>query len=297
MHIYCLKKFSGRSAIALSALLLALWAPPAFAKEYETVNAPPPMPEAMRSMGQASAARSAGVQSAVPVKEQWRTPLNDEKVTVSEAAGGDVGFALPDSSGGYVWTPAPAGSIPAAYADARELKLKVRELAAQLVADMDPALRCMVALPTSFVSQEDFSQSSPLGRFMAEQLMYEFNQRGFQVKEYRMAPSITPREGQGEFVLTRKVSPVSVKGANTLVVAGTYFADRQAVFINARLLRGNGAVLRTAQIVLPASSMTRRMVAGGNGKTLKKGTLPIQDFKTTTRPTNLTPFDLGEDIH
>ena len=63
---------------------------------------------------------------------------------------------------------------------------------------------------------------------------------------------------QGMDLLSRKVGPISAKSGNTVFVVGTYFLDRNAVFVNARLVRGNGEVLRTAQVMLPSSAMTRR---------------------------------------
>lgn len=256
------------------------------------INSPPPMPESMKKAPSTQVLPT----NAMPVGIERRAYINDEKVSVREFLGRDAGFAVPDTDGGLVWVPAPANPISAGQADARELRLKIRELASQLIANMDPSLRGTVALPTSFVNQEDFSQSSALGRFISEQLFHEFNQRGYPVKEFRLAPVVTVREGEGEFLLSRKISTVPTGNANNVFVVGTYFVDRQAVFVNARLVRGNGTVLRTAQIIMNANGMARRMLAGG-GKSLQSGSLPIEDYKTRTQPTNLTPFDQGEDIH
>lgn len=258
---------------------------------YDTANTPPPMPEAMQNVRE----KPVGVMGALPVGAERTARVNGNKIPVRESLGRDMGFAVPDAGDGFVWTPAPVKPASPGYADARELKLKIRELAEQLIANMDPALRGTVGLPTSFVNQENFSQSSPLGRFIAEQMFHEFNQRCFPVREYRMAQSVTVRE-DGEFLLSRSVPDISTKTANLVFVVGTYFIDRQAVFVNARLVRGDGTVLRTAQVVLPGTGVTRRMLAG-SGKTLKAGTLPIRDYKNETQPTNLTPFDRGEDVH
>ncbi len=277
-------------ALALAAFLVLSGPGRARAEEYAVVNTPPPMPEAMRQAGDAGT-----VYNAVPVGEQLATRVNGRKVPIREALRLGDGFAVPGSDGGYLWVPSPSKPVPLADADARELKLKIRELAAQLITDMDPSLRGFVALPTSFVSQEDFSRTSPLGNFIAEQLFYEFNQRGFPVREYRMAPALTVRE-DGEFLLSRKDKSISTKTGGVVFVVGTYFVDRQAVFVNARLVRGNGMVLRTAQVILNRAGMPRRMLAGG-AKALKMGTIPIRDYKTETQPTNITPFDQGEDVH
>lgn len=279
-------------AVLLAGGFCAFGADAAFTKEYyEGVNAPPPMPEAMKERR----AVTPPSYNAVPVDTKRTVVINGEETSLRESIDGDMGFTVPDSDGGLIWVPAPAKPVVPGHADARELRLKVRELASQLIATMDPSLRGAVAIPTSFVNQEDFSQSSPLGRFIAEQFFYECNQRGFPVREYRMAPSVTVRE-DGEFLLTRKTGGVPTTTPGALFVAGTYFVDRQAVLVNARLVRGNGTVLRTAQVILPSTGMTRRMLAGG-GRSLKTGSLPIQDYKTTTQPTNLTPFDQGEDVH
>ena len=273
----------------LTGGLLAAGPGDAFAKQY--ANVPPPMPEIMRDNRSAPVT----VQGAFPIVAEREIVINDKDIRVRETGPGDMGFAIPDLEGGFIWVPSPAKTRAPGYTDAQELRLKIRELASQLIANMDPSLRGTVAIPTSFVNQEDFSQSSPLGRFIAEQFIYECNQRGFPVREYRMAPSVTVRE-DGEFLLTRKSGSVSTQTRGAVFVVGTYLIDRQTVFVNARLVRGDGMVLRTAQVLLPGTGVTRRMLAGG-GRTIKAGTLPILDYKRTTQPTNLTPFDKGEDIH
>ncbi len=274
-------------------ILALVWGNGASAATFTNVNQAPPMPSSMKNQPAAGQDDLIGVQN---VFENGSATYRGKRVDLRQSHNDDVGFAIPDGSGSIVWTPAPGQSPPAGYTDARELKLKVRELAAQLIAGMDPALRGAVALPVSFVNQDDFNQTSPLGRFMAEQLFYEFNQRGFPVREYRMAGSVTLRE-DGEFLLSRNLPPLTARVPGLVFVAGTYYADRQAVFINARLIRGtDGQVLRTAQLVLQNNTLTRRMLAG-KGKILQAGSMKILDYKTTTQPTNLTPIDRGEDIH
>ena len=272
---------------ALAACLVLSGTESVFAKEL-----PPPMPEVMVQQAENPAMTT---QNAVPVRSERKATVNGRKVLVREAQGLDAGVVVPDTGDNLIWMSAPARPMSPGYTDARELKLKIRELASQLIADMPASMQGTVAVPTSFVNQEDFSQSSPLGRFIAEQFYYECNQRNFPVKEYRMASAVSITE-DGEFLLSRKAKSIPTTTPGTVYVVGTYFIDRQAVFINARLIRGNGTILRTAQIILPNSSLTRRMLAGG-GKTLRSGSLPIRDYKITTQPTNLTPFDRGEDVH
>jgi hypothetical protein len=147
------------------------------------------------------------------------------------------------------------------FVAAQELRLKVREMADQLLAGMpNEALNGFAALPTSFVSQDDFSRSSPFGRYLAEALIYEFNQRGFPVREYRVDGTITMNEATGETALTRKGKVATAKIRGNALLVGTYHQDPDVIFVNARLVRSSdGIVLRTAQVMLAPNAVTLRM--------------------------------------
>jgi hypothetical protein len=127
-----------------------------------------------------------------------------------------------------------------------------------------------VALPTSFVDQNDFHSSSPLGRYLAEGLIYEFNQRGFPVREYRTDGVITMNDSTGETTLTRKGMLATAKGKGNALLLGTYHQDPDAIFVNARLVRASdGIVMRTGQIMLAPNAVTLRMTnAGPDGRPL-----------------------------
>lgn len=256
-------------------------------------NGAPEMPSSMKEPQNSQGT----MMGALPVKENGTATYNGKKVPLREVTRPDVGVAMPDGNGGVVWMPVPPQGPEAGYMDARELRLKMRELADQLISGIrDHALASAVALPTSFVHQDDFEHTSSFGRFVSEQLFYEFNQRGFPVREYRLAGALKTNK-DGEFLLSRAVAAISAKDPNSVFVVGTYYADRQAVFVNARLVRGNGQVLRTAQLVMAPNELTRRMLGGAGGKKMQAGSIGIRDYKSTTQPTNLTPIDKGEDIH
>lgn len=164
--------------------------------------------------------------------------------------------------------PAPT-SAQSGYVDAVELKLKCRELADQMLATVpNNALKGYVAMPTSFVDENDTSRSSPLGRLIAESMYYEFNQRGFPTREYRLTGNINVINGRNDLALANneKVSTKGQKWAALLV--GTYYVDKDATFVNARLVRASdGLVLRTGQLVLPNTPVVVRMARSG-GATL-----------------------------
>jgi hypothetical protein len=214
----------------------------------------------------------------------------------------DSALVIPDGTG-VISLAGTQDRRDSGYMDARELKLKLRELGEQLAAGIDDcSLQGTVALPASFVNLDDFNRSSPLGRLMAEQLFYELNQRGYPVREYRLPKSIQLKKRQGEFALTRAIGKTPLS-AGSVAVVGTYQADRDAVFVNARLVRPkDGRVLRTANIVLAANPLTRRMLGNSPSRAIPDGTMTIRDFAGATspakpKPQNLTPFDRGEDIH
>jgi hypothetical protein len=147
------------------------------------------------------------------------------------------------------------------YVDAVELKLKFRELADQMLATVpNDALNGLVAMPTSFVDQNDSTRSCPLGRLAAETLFYEFNQRGFPAREYRLTGSILVTGGKDDIALaaSRTVPTTGQKWA--ALVVGTYYVEKDATFVNARLVRASdGLVLRTGQLVLANTPVVARM--------------------------------------
>lgn len=156
-----------------------------------------------------------------------------------------------------------SGANDPAYVDAVELKLKCRELADQMLATVpNEALQGVVALPTSFVEQNNRSASSPLGRLISEALIYEFNQRGFPVQEYRLSGKVSITGGRNDLAfLNNATIPVGQKWAALIV--GTYYVDKDATFVNARLVRAtDGLVLRTGQLVLVNTGIVQRMSEG-----------------------------------
>ena len=159
------------------------------------------------------------------------------------------------------------------YVDAVELKLKCRELADQLLATMpNSALQGIVAMPTSFVDQNNTSRSSVLGRLIAESMFYEFNQRGFPTREFRLTGNIEVMGSRDNLVLVPNKSVMS-KQAWAALLLGTYCVDEDATFINARLVRAtDGLVLRTAQLVLVNTPIIERL-----GQTDTKG-VPVPRY-------------------
>ena len=201
----------------------------------------------------------------------------------------DPGLLLPDGSG-YLHVPgSPRTPLPPNVVEAQELRLRVKELASQLFETRpNDLLTGLVALPTSFVNLNDFNDSSPFGRYMAEAMFHEFNQRGFPVREYRLDGTIHLKPMQGEFALTRNLPPLSYNQSYSAVLVGTYLKDNNAFFVNVRLVRpADGMVLRTGQLVFGGNALLASMTARPPAPlppAISSGSLRINGPGAVTKP-------------
>ena len=155
------------------------------------------------------------------------------------------------------------GQVLACPYTADKARLVVREMADQLLAVMpNAALEGFVAMPVSFVNRNNTALSSPLGRLLAESMYYEFNQRGFPTREYRLSGVISSVGGKNDLALAaNQLTPLKGQKWAALLV-GTYLVDKDATFVNARLVRASdGLVLRTAQLVLVNTPIISRLLS------------------------------------
>jgi hypothetical protein len=85
-----------------------------------------------------------------------------------------------------------------------------------------------------------------------------------------------------------------------VIIVGTYYQDRHSLFVNARLLRpADGMVLRTAQLVMPITGVTKRMLAR-SGRSLESGSLGIRsaaEVKPGGGGSSVSAIDMGYDVH
>ncbi|WP_461210532.1 FlgO family outer membrane protein [Desulfocurvus sp. DL9XJH121] len=211
-----------------------------------------------------------------------------------------AGALVPDGKGDYVWigSDKPITRPSPEVAGARELRLKIRELASQLFEAGRDTLAGGVAMPASFVNQDDFDASSSFGRYIAEQLFYELNQLDVPVREYRTMPRIMTRARDGEFALSRRMEEASQTPTAGLVLTGTYYFDKHNVFVNARLYRpGDGMVLRTANLVFAQTPVTWTMLKRGGGIRLRQAEMEVKSLAKLKDETSLEFMLEQEDLH
>ncbi len=225
-------------------------------------------------------------------------------------------YAIPDGSGGVVLSKGDARRADEGLEDARELKLKVREMADQLLAGTSPGSMGMI-VPTSFVQEADYARTSDFGRFFGRQMQYELGQRGFPISGYELQNNLQ-RGPAGDFIL-KNVQGERYGTASTYYIVGTYYAEGKTLFVTGHLINSYGQILRSGQLVMPASPLARKLVASGisragtsggkqGGAPAKQssqgagqntggpglGTLQIRDYGSQTRGAS---GGLGRDIH
>jgi TolB-like protein len=188
----------------------------------------------------------------VPADYVYRTG----RVYVPEENGGGW---WPDLRGLFARQPAAEHEPLIPAEQAMELKLKVRELAQQLLDhSLEPIGEQSRLIVTTFVNLNRLYKTSGLGRAMAEQMISELQRAGIEVIDVRMTPSIQIEEGFGEYGLSRDMAQLSYTHDAQAVVVGTYTVSAGQVMINARLLQqGDGLVLSSGSIVFPANRLVQ----------------------------------------
>ncbi|UIJ39022.1 hypothetical protein LWC08_05465 [Desulfobaculum bizertense] len=175
------------------------------------------------------------------------------------------GVMVPDGDGGYIWLHSanPLQAPDVNQQAAQELRLKIRELAQQIL-DSDVDLTACVTIPVSFVHQDNLQQSSPFGRLVAEQMYNELKRQHMNVVEFRSSERVRPRPQQGEFALSRDISELNQK-RTVAILTGTYYYDANTIFVNGRLFqKADGKVLGTGSITIPQNATTLALLKSQN---------------------------------
>ncbi len=110
---------------------------------------------------------------------------------------------------------------------------------------------------SSFVELKKLSRTSSLGRYLAEQLMTEFQHHGYKVIELRKSTSVSIQEKRGEYGLSRNISQINQQVEARTMVTGTYTIAGDKIMVNARVLDNKDAsLLSSATILLSKNTLT-----------------------------------------
>lgn len=114
----------------------------------------------------------------------------------------------------------------------------------------------------SFVDLNNLTRTSSFGRYLAEQLMTEFQQEGYRVVDIRKSTSITIQEKRGEYGLSRDVDEISPTVHARTMITGTYTLAGDHILVNAKVLDSKtAALLSSATIVFPRTKEVDLLLA------------------------------------
>ena len=110
---------------------------------------------------------------------------------------------------------------------------------------------------TSFVDLQDMDATNWLGNSVSEGLIYQMQQRGYTVVDYKVTGGIkvTP---DGDFALSRNWQELSAEQPVDYVLTGTMLRQSAGVLVNARIIGiRSRVVIASAQGFLPADRIGR----------------------------------------
>ncbi len=114
----------------------------------------------------------------------------------------------------------------------------------------------------SFVELKKLTRTSSFGRYLAEQLMTDFQQRGFPVNEIRKTNEILIQERRGEYGLSRDPESIRKRINSGTLLTGTYTLTDHHVFVNARIIEAkNGTLLSSASTRIPRTHLVNTLLA------------------------------------
>lgn len=139
--------------------------------------------------------------------------------------------------------------------DACALVTRVRILAEELFANLeepDPYIGDLGEgmLVTTFVDINKLYRTSSFGRYLAEQIMNEFQSHSYKVIDMRKSLSVVVQEKRGEFGLSRDPEEISATASAGAMLTGTYLVGRDNIIVNARILDNESSVLLSSSTVI-----------------------------------------------
>lgn len=148
-----------------------------------------------------------------------------------------------------------------------DLRGELGRVAAELfanLADADPEYGELAGgvVVVSFVDQKNLQRTSSFGRYLAEQLMNELQQRQVAVLELRKSNSILIQEKRGEYGLSRNHAEIREEVTAAAMLTGTYTVTPRQIVVNARIIDNRSArLLTSATAVLPRNEVVNALLA------------------------------------
>ncbi len=155
---------------------------------------------------------------------------------------------------------APLAGIP--VGEERDFGRLVYRGAELLVQRSYPISKDRPIVVATMVSLDDYRQSSTFGRLASQLIANRLAQNGYLIKDLTYTRGLVMQAGTGALVLSDEARRVAVVANAQAVIVGTYAVGGREIYLNIRLLRADdGAILSSADVVLPLDHNTETMVA------------------------------------
>ena len=104
----------------------------------------------------------------------------------------------------------------------------------------------MPVLVTTFVDNNDLTQTSPFGRILQEQIASRLVQLGYTVREIKLGSALHIEPKSGETILTRDLAQLNTEQQAQAIVVGTIARTNRILYVSARLINPtNNNILAT----------------------------------------------------
>ncbi|MDF1613973.1 FlgO family outer membrane protein [Desulfurivibrio dismutans] len=114
----------------------------------------------------------------------------------------------------------------------------------------------------SFVDQRKLTRTTSFGRYLAEQLMNNLQQRRVPVVELRQSREVRIQEQRGEYGLSRNPGEIRETVQAAAMLTGTYTATAEQVIVNARIINNrNGVLLASATAIIRRTPVVDAMLS------------------------------------
>ncbi|WP_413110736.1 FlgO family outer membrane protein [Thaumasiovibrio sp. DFM-14] len=135
---------------------------------------------------------------------------------------------------------------------------------------------------TSFVDLQDMDETNWLGNSLSEAFMYQMQQRGYTVVDYKATGAIRVTD-EGDFTISRNWEDLAGEQLVDYVLTGTMLRQGGGVLVNARVIgMRSRVVIASAQGFLPADRIGRD-IDNVNKVRLENGTIIRDDVSLHNR--------------
>lgn len=101
----------------------------------------------------------------------------------------------------------------------------------------------MPILVTTFVDNNNLDQTSRFGRILQEHISSRLTQRGYTVKEIKLANTMTIEQQSGETILSRDLSKLHGTQEAQAILIGTLSRAKRTLYISTRLVNPDNNVV------------------------------------------------------